>query len=144
MMRRGRKERQTKVKSNLAPIPPAVVQCSERYAVRDEAVFVGLAFERFAEIWMGNGNERLGTLRYRFALETDHPVLGDDVHDIGARRRNDVSGSEAEHDTALGLAALIVCRGQADERLAAFRGIGAAHELKLSPRAANVAEAVGL
>lgn len=64
-------------------------------------MFADLALQPLAKIWMGNGNERLGTLRDRFGLEIHYCVLGNDIHHVGSWRRNDVSGREFKDDSAL-------------------------------------------
>ena len=92
---------------------------------------------------MREGDQSLGAFGNRSSLQVDHAVLGDDVHHVRARRRDDVAGREVEHDPALALAALLVGGRQADERLAALRCIGAAHKLQLASGAADVAMAVG-
>src|SRR5689334_5807174 len=90
----------------------------------NEVVLTGLAFEVLAEVGVREADHRLRPLGDRLALEVDAAVLGDDVHRVGPRRRDDVAGRELEDDPAAAIAALVVGRREADERLAAFGGIG--------------------
>ena len=104
----------------------------------------GFALELLAIVGMGDRNEPARPLGHRLALEVDESIFGDDVHDVRAWRGDDISRRQVEHDAAAALAALVVSRRQANEGLAALRGVGTAHELQLSARAADVAVAVGL
>ena len=115
----------------------------ERKAARDQAVLVRLAFETLAKVRMRDADQRLGAFGDGLPLQIDHPVLGDDEHDVRAGCGHDVALSQVQHDPAAALAALVVGRGEADERFAAFRGVGAAHELQLPAGAAEMAVTVG-
>src|SRR5262245_49865123 len=107
-------------------------------------MLVGLAFEALTEVGMRDPDERLSALSDRFPSQIHDAVLGDDVHDVGAWRGNDVARRQIQHDAAAALAALVVSGRQTDEGLAALRGVGAAHELQLSARPADVTVTVGL
>src|SRR4030095_1613347 len=90
-----------------------VVMCapwSERNPARDQPVLVRLAFETLAKVRMRDADERPGAFGDRLPLQIDHPVLGDDEHDVGARRGHDVALRQAQHDPAAALAALVVGR----------------------------------
>src|SRR5580700_835522 len=91
---------------------------------------------------MGESDERFGAFGDGLSLEIDHAIFGDDIHDVGARGGHDVALREVEHDPAAALAALVIGGGEANKRLAALRGIGAAHELQLPTSTADVAMAV--
>src|SRR5712672_4119020 len=82
-------------------------------------------------------------VRRRISLEIDEAVFRDDIHHVGARRGHDVAVSEAQHNPAAAGPALVIGGGEANERLAASRRIGAAHELQPSAGAADVTMAVG-
>src|SRR6266581_1065303 len=82
----------------LTPSPTGVRGCEfglprpkggsvERYPARDQPLLIGGPFELLAEVGMGEGNHRRGPLGHGFALQIDHSVFGDDVHDVRARRR---------------------------------------------------------
>src|SRR6185436_10775876 len=111
---------------------------SEREASRDQPVLVGFALQRFAEVRMRDADQGLGALGHRLALQVRQAVLGDDEHDIRARRGHDVARRQPEDDSASPLAALVIRRREADERPAALRGIGPAHELQLPAGAAQM------
>src|SRR5206468_9847641 len=107
-------------------------------AARHEVVLARLPLELLAEIRVREGDERPGALGDRLSLEIHDPVLRDDVHDVGARRGDDVARRQRADDAALPLAALLVRRREADEGLAAPRRVGAAHELELPAGAGQV------
>src|SRR5262245_57707816 len=115
----------------------------ERKAARDQTVLVRLTFEIIAKVRMRDANQRLGAFGDRLPLQIDHPVLGDDEHDVGTGCGHDIAWRQVQHDPAAALAALVVGRREADERLAAFRRVGAAYELQLPAGAAEMAMTVG-
>src|SRR5580765_2657393 len=115
---------------------------SERQTARDQTVLVRLAFETLAKVRMRDADQCLGAFGDGLPLQIDHPILGHDEHDVRSRCRHDVALSQVQHDPATALAALVVGRGEADERLAAFGGVGAAHELQLAAGAAEMTVAV--
>src|SRR6185437_5285060 len=77
---------------------------------------VGFALEPLTEVGMCNAADRLCALGYGSSLQIDHAVLGDHIHHVRARRRDDVAGREVEHDAAAALTSPLVSRGEADER----------------------------
>src|SRR5262249_17451091 len=132
----------TSSNSSACVVASGVMVPSKRDAVRDQAMLVRLAFEALTEVGMSNPNQSLGTFRDGFSLQVDDSVLGDDVHHVRAGCGDDVARCEVQHDAAAALAALVVGRRQANERLATLRGVGAADELQLSARSTDVAVAV--
>ncbi len=93
---------------------------------------------------MRQTNDGLSAFGHRFPFQIDHAELGDHIHDVGARGSHDVTGREGKHDAAAALASFLVGGRKTDKRLASLGGIGAAHELQLSSRAADVAVTVRL
>lgn len=83
-------------------------------------MLVGLALQVFAEVRVGDGDEGKGAFGDGLAFEVGDAVFCDDVHHVGACGGDDVARGEVEHDATAALAAFVIGRGQADERLAAF------------------------
>src|SRR5271157_2998632 len=115
---------------------------SEREAARSQPACVGLALELLAEVGVGYANQRLGPLGRGLPLQIDDAVLGHDIHHVRPWSRDDVAVREVHDDAAPAVVALLVSRGQADERFAALRSIGAADELQLAARAGQMPVAV--
>src|ERR1700732_603734 len=92
---------------------------------------------------MRDTDQRLGAFSDGLPLQIDHPVLGNYEHDVRAWCGHDVALSQVQHNPAAALTALVIGRGEANECLAAFRGIGAAHELQLPAGTAEMAVTVG-
>src|ERR1035437_4164938 len=92
---------------------------------------------------MGDGNESLGALGNRLALEVDYSIFGSDVHHVGTWRGDDVALCQVQDDPATAVAPSFVSGGQADERLAPIRSIRTAYELQLPARATDMAVTVG-
>ena len=93
---------------------------SEREASWDQPVLVGFALQGLTEVRMRDADQGLGTLGDRLALQVGQSVLGDDEHDIGARRGHDIARRQPEDDPASPLAAFVIGRREADERPAAL------------------------
>src|SRR5688500_1120800 len=90
--------------------PSSLSIASERDATRDETVLVRLPLQLLLEVRMRDPDEGLDALRDRLPFQVDHPVLGDHVHDVGARRRYDVPRRQVEDDPAATIAPLVVGR----------------------------------
>ena len=71
-------------------------------------MLIGLSLKILAEIRVSNRDERLSTLGDRFSFQVDHAVFGDDIHNGGAWRRDDVAWRQVEHDSAAALAMLAI------------------------------------
>jgi len=61
----------------------------KRNAARNQAMFIGLAFEGPREVGVRDGDQGQCTLRHGLSLQVDHPEFRHDVHDVGARRGDD-------------------------------------------------------
>src|SRR5258707_10404158 len=90
---------------------------------------------------MRDRDQRARPLWHRLAFQIDHPVLGHDVHHVGARRRHDVAVVDSCDDPARAPSIALVGRGETYEGLAVARGVRAAYELKLSAGAAYLPHA---
>ena len=106
-------------------------------------MLVSLAFQLFAEVGMGDGDQRLRALGtdFPFRLTMPYSVTTYIMSERGVVTT--LPGVRLRTMRLLRVAALLVGRREADEGLAAFRRIGAAHELQLAAGAADVAVAVG-
>src|SRR6266536_1400666 len=109
------------------------VLLSERKTAWDQTVLVRLAFETLAKVRMRDADQRPGPFGDGFPLQIDHPVLGDDEHDVGTGCGDHIAWRQVQHDPAAALAALVGGLGEGDGRLGALRGIRAAHLLPWRP-----------
>ena len=86
----------------------AVPSTTKRNTARNQAVFVGLPFQVFAKIGMGERNDRLSPFCHALALQIGHAELGDHIHHVRARRGHDVAG--ASDQARCGCGALLASR----------------------------------
>lgn len=88
---------------------------------------------------MGDIDEGLGPLAYRFAIEIGDTELSDDVMDLVTGGGDATTGIESGDDTAEG--ASFGSGGEGDNRFAPFGASGAAHEIDLATDTAEKARA---
>ena len=74
-------------------------------------MLVRLALETLAKVRMRAADQCLGPFGDGLPLQIDHPVLGDDEHDVGTRCGDDVAWRQVEHDPAAPRTTLVIGRG---------------------------------
>ena len=74
----------------------------------NQAMLVGVALEAVAKIRVRNCYQCHGAFRHGLSLEICHAVFSHNVHDVGARRGDDVARRQLEHDAAAAFAPFVV------------------------------------